>query len=289
MIGVIRLRVAGVSTMQMMKSSPSSFCRLPCVPRLARPFHQSVIYKQLNQQQPTPPPPPQQTQSQIEARLEAERARVDKLAKEREERQRYKNRTATYYAASLGIVFLALAFCAVPVYRAICQRTGWGGIPITDSTRFTPDKLIPVDTNKRIRVQFTCQSSGVLPWKFTPLQREVYVVPGETALAFYRAKNMSKEDIIGMATYSIIPENAAAYFNKIQCFCFEEQRLSAGEEVDMPVFFFIDPDFAKDPNMRGIDDVVLHYSFFKAAYSEGELSAVPSSRKVELKAELVQG
>lgn len=203
-------------------------------PYLARQFQQSTISKQLNEL----------SQAQNEAKLEAEKARLDKLTKEREERQRYKNRTATYYTTSLGIVFLALAFCAVPVYRAICQRTGWGGIPITDSTRFTPDKLVPVDTNKRIRVQFTCQSSGVLPWKFTPLQREVYVVPGETALAFYRAKNMSKEDIIGMATYSIIPENAAAYFNKIQCFCFEEQRLSAGEEVDMLVFFFIDPDFA---------------------------------------------
>ncbi|CCG23765.1 Cox11 cytochrome oxidase assembly protein [Candida orthopsilosis Co 90-125] len=275
MIGVIRLHTASLRTMQMAKIRPCQ--SLPKL-SLARSFHQSVIYKQLSQRQ---------NQPQNEAKLEAERARLDKLTQEREERQRYKNRTATYYTASLGIVFLALAFCAVPVYRAICQRTGWGGIPITDSSRFTPDKLIPVDTNKRIRVQFTCQSSGVLPWKFTPLQREVYVVPGETALAFYRAKNMSKEDIIGMATYSIIPENAAAYFNKIQCFCFEEQRLSAGEEVDMPVFFFIDPDFAKDPNMRSIDDVVLHYSFFKAAYSDGELSAVPTG-KLELKAEMVQ-
>ncbi|CAK9441174.1 uncharacterized protein LODBEIA_P50430 [Lodderomyces beijingensis] len=232
-----------------------------------RQLHRSST---LSQHQGQPP-------SHEELKLAHERARVDKLVKAREERQRYRNRTATYYAASLGIVFLALAFSAVPIYRAICQRTGWGGIPITDSSKFTPDKLIPVDTNKRIRVQFTCQSSGILPWKFTPLQREVYVVPGETALAFYRAKNMSKEDIIGMATYSITPENAAAYFNKIQCFCFEEQRLSAGEEVDMPVFFFIDPDFAKDPGMRNIDDIVLHYSFFKAAYSEGELAAVPAA------------
>ncbi|KAI5949921.1 COX11 [Candida jiufengensis] len=227
------------------------------------------------------------TNAPIINKLQAERDRLNKLIKEREERQKYRNRTATYYSASIAVLFLALAFSAVPIYRAICQRTGWGGIPITDSTKFTPDKLIPVDTNKRIRVQFTCQSSGILPWKFTPLQREVYIVPGETALAFYRAKNLSNEDIIGMATYSITPENAAAYFNKIQCFCFEEQRLSAGEEVDMPVFFFIDPDFAKDPGMRSIDDIVLHYSFFKAAYSDGELAAVPVVGKVEMKAELV--
>lgn len=101
-------------------------------------------------------------------------------------------------------------------------------------------------------------------------------MPGETALAFYKAKNVSKEDIIGMATYSVTPEQAAPYFNKIQCFCFEEQRLAAGEEVDMPVFFFIDPDFAKDPQMRNIDDIVLNYAFFKALYTDGELAAVPT-------------
>lgn len=200
-------------------------------------------------------------------------------AKAREEYVRLRNRTTINYATSFGIFFLSLAFAAVPLYRAICQRTGWGGIPITDQTLFTPDKVIPVDTNKRIRISFTCQSSGILPWKFTPQQKEVYVVPGETALAFYKAKNMSKEDIIGMATYSVTPEQTAQYFNKIQCFCFEEQRLSAGEEVDMPVFFFIDPEFAKDPNMRNIDDIVLHYTFFKAKYSEGELEAVPTGRE----------
>lgn len=200
-----------------------------------------------------------------------------RLEQEREKQRKYNMQTTTNYATSLGIFFLALAFAAVPLYRALCQRTGWGGVPITDGSRFTKDKVIPVDTNKKIRVSFTCQSSGILPWKFTPLQREVYLVPGETALAFYRAKNMSNEDIIGMATYSVSPEQAAGYFNKIQCFCFEEQRLAAGEEVDMPVFFFIDPDFAKDPSIRTIDDIVLHYSFFRAAYTDGELAAMPAS------------
>jgi cytochrome c oxidase assembly protein subunit 11 len=217
---------------------------------------------------------------QEQARL-AERRKLDEMQRLREARTKYRNTTATYYTASLGVLFLALAFGAVPLYRAICQRTGFGGVPITDSTKFTPDKLIPVDTNKRIKVQFTCQSSGILPWKFTPLQREVYIVPGETALAFYKAKNMSKEDIIGMATYSVTPDHVAPYFNKIQCFCFEEQRLSAGEEVEMPVFFFIDPEFAKDPAMRNIDDIVLHYSFFRASYSDGELAAIETERTKE--------
>ena len=114
------------------------------------------------------------------------------------------------------------------------------------------------------------------------------MLPGETALAFYKAKNCSKEDIIGVATYSVTPGQVAPYFSKIQCFCFEglfifllavgrlvnwadargggggvsEQKLNAGEEVDMPVFFFIDPDFLDDPQMRGIDTVTLSYTFF---------------------------
>lgn len=210
-----------------------------------------------------------------EEKNELLRQHYKNIRNEREARARMRNRSAAYYSASLGIFFLALSFAAVPVYRAICQRTGWAGTPITDNTKVSPDKVLPVDTNKRIRIQFTCQASGILPWKFTPQQREVYIVPGETALAFYKAKNMSKEDIIGMATYTVTPDQVAPYFNKIQCFCFEEQRLSAGEEVDMPVFFFIDPDFAKDPQMKNVEDVVLHYSFFKASYSDGELAAVP--------------
>lgn len=104
--------------------------------------------------------------------------------------------------------------------------------------------------------------SDVLPWKFYPEQREVRVLPGETALAFYKATNKSDKDIVGMATYSVTPGQASPYFSKIQCFCFEEQRLNAGETVDMPVFFFIDPDFVNDPAMRGIDTITLSYTFF---------------------------
>lgn len=104
-----------------------------------------------------------------------------------------------------------------------------------------------------------------MPWKFTPQQREVRVLPGETALAFYTATNKSTEDIIGVATYSVTPAQVAPYFSKIQCFCFEEQRLNAGETVDMPVFFFIDPDFVNDPTMTKIDTITLSYTFFSAS------------------------
>lgn len=187
-----------------------------------------------------------------------------------------------FYSTSVIIGFLALAYAAVPLYRAICQRTGFGGQPITDASRFTPDKLIPVDRKKRIRITFSSEVSSIMPWKFKPQQREVQVLPGETALAFYKAQNTSDRDIIGMATYSVVPERAAPYFSKIQCFCFEEQMLRAGEEVDMPVFFFIDPDFASDPACANINDIVLHYTFFKAQYDDnGVLTPVNQSELLE--------
>lgn len=109
---------------------------------------------------------------------------------------------------------------------------------------------------------FNASVSDVLPWKFTPQQREVRVLPGETALAFYTATNSSDQDIIGVATYSVTPAQVAPYFSKIQCFCFEEQRLNAGETVDMPVFFYLDPDLLTDLNMKGVETVTLNYTFF---------------------------
>lgn len=127
-------------------------------------------------------------------------------------------------------------------------------------------RLTPVTSAKRIRITFNGSVSDVLPWKFTPQQREVRVLPGETALAFYTATNKSKEDIIGVATYSVTPGQVAPYFSKIQCFCFEEQRLNAGETVDMPVFFYIDPEFVNDPTMRGIEQVTLSYTFFSKCF-----------------------
>ena len=93
------------------------------------------------------------------------------------------------------------------------------------------------------------------------------MLPGETALAFYTATNKSDTDIIGVATYSVTPAQMAPYFSKVQCFCFEEQRLNAGETVDMPVFFYLDPDLLTDMNTRKIETVTLSYTFFsKSAY-----------------------
>lgn len=114
-------------------------------------------------------------------------------------------------------------------------------------------------------VQFNADVADGMPWKFIPTQREVRVKPGESALAFYTAENRSSTPITGVSTYNVTPMKAAVYFNKIQCFCFEEQRLLPGEQIDMPVFFYIDPEFEIDPKMDGINNLILSYTFFKVS------------------------
>ncbi|KAJ1674276.1 Cytochrome c oxidase assembly protein cox11, mitochondrial, partial [Spiromyces aspiralis] len=162
---------------------------------------------------------------------------------------RRKNLNGILYSGAFLITFLGIAYAAVPLYRIFCKRTGFMGVPNTDVNIRDESTLRPLEDHRRLRIQFASQVSGALDWQFVPEQSAVSVVPGETALAFYRARNRSDKPVIGVATYNVVPEKAAQYFNKIQCFCFDEQKLDPGEEIDMPVFFFIDPSFAEDPWM----------------------------------------
>ncbi|CAG8470945.1 9640_t:CDS:2 [Ambispora gerdemannii] len=174
------------------------------------------------------------------------------------------------YTTAILVSVVGFTYASVPLYRMFCQATGFSGTPNTsDTSRFSADRLIPAENSRRIKVTFNADTSVALQWQFIPQQREVRVLPGETALAFYTAKNLSDQDIIGIATYNVTPMKVGQYFNKIQCFCFEEQKLRAGEQVDMPVFFFLDPEFANDPLMRDVDT---------ARYDNGKLEPVPVSR-----------
>ncbi|KAG2217932.1 hypothetical protein INT45_004059 [Circinella minor] len=178
------------------------------------------------------------------------------------------NVSAGMYAAAIFISMLGLSYAAVPLYRLFCASTGYSGTPVTDANRFAKDRLVPLNEQRRIRITFESNTSDSLPWSFKPELREIYVVPGETALTFYKAKSKAKDDIVGIATYNVTPYRAGSYFNKIQCFCFEEQRLASGEDVDMPVFFFIDPDFLDDPYMKDVNTITLSYTLFNAKYAK---------------------
>ncbi|KAK9869046.1 hypothetical protein WJX84_007753 [Apatococcus fuscideae] len=117
--------------------------------------------------------------------------------------------------------------------------------------------------NCPLTISFNANVIDGMPWKFIPTQRTIKVMPGQSALAFYTAHNLSDKSVTGVSTYNVAPQQAGQYFNKIQCFCFEEQRLRPGEKIDMPVFFYVDPEFAQDAKMRGIRHLTLSYTFFQ--------------------------
>lgn len=153
-----------------------------------------------------------------------------------------------------------------------CQATGYGGTA-NESNLGGGEALVglhAVGGSRLLTIEFTSDVSPNLAWKFEPAQRFVRVQPGETALAFYEATNSHAEPITGISTYNVSPQKAGLYFHKIQCFCFEEQRLLSGETIDMPVFFYIDPDFADDPKMDDVNTVTLSYTFFKSSNQEFE-------------------
>lgn len=117
--------------------------------------------------------------------------------------------------------------------------------------------------NQPISINFCAEIANDLPWELKPTISKMIVYPGDTALTFYLAHNLSNDAITGVATYNVLPAKAGIYFNKIQCFCFEEQRLKGNEYVELPILFFIDTEFLTDPKMKDIDTITLYYTFFK--------------------------
>lgn len=151
---------------------------------------------------------------------------------------------------------IGLAYASVPLYRIFCQVTGFGGTPQTA-------EVSNAVTDVPIKVRFDANVDKKLPWQFEPVQREVTVNIGEESLVFYRAKNVGDKPVTGTATFNVTPLKAGEYFVKIDCFCFEEQILQPGEEVDMPVTFFVDPSILDDKNVQDVKTITLSYSFFE--------------------------
>jgi len=215
------------------------------------------------------------TSSHILKRFSSTNKEFERLFKEFVREQKNRRMNIALYMSSMAILMLGLTYASVPLYKMFCEATGFDGIikKIDDDeeTILSTVRQLSTRINDKlplIRVHFSSTPSSLLPWIFEPVQTEISLKPGETALAFYRAKNESNRPIIGIATYNVQPSQAAFYFNKIQCFCFEEQRLEPDEEIDMPVFFYIDPDFVRDPNLQVVHDISLSYTFFESKGTE---------------------
>lgn len=168
---------------------------------------------------------------------------------------------------TLGVVFgmIGLSFASVPLYRMICQVTGWGGTTQMVEAN-TSDKIY----DREITVRFNTDVAQGMPWEFKPELRSVPVKVGQDGLISFVAKNLSDAPVTGTAVYNVTPLKVAKYFYKTQCFCFGEQTLQPGQMQHMPVTFFVDPSIMQDRDMDDVKTITLSYSFFRHGTQELE-------------------
>ena len=174
------------------------------------------------------------------------------------------------------VVFMGgLAWASVPLYDWFCRVTGFGGTPLTSTD--SPDVIL----ERTVNVRFDASIERDMPWEFRPVEREMEIRIGETGLAFYEAYNPTNRPIAGSAAFNVFPYEAGVFFTKIACFCFEEQRLLPGETVEMPVFFFIDPEILDDPQVSYVRSVTLSYTFFQTDEDDDDEDDGDDGDKVE--------
>ncbi len=161
-------------------------------------------------------------------------------------------------ASSLAVGMTGLGYASVPLYRMFCAATGLGGT----TQRATNDAPGAVRSGKQISVRFDANQAPNLPWVFAPEKSVDTFTIGARDLAFYKAKNLSGRPVTGRAVFNVSPSQAGKYFNKIQCFCFTEQTLKPGQEVRMPVVFYVDPAILNDKSAQDISEITLSYTFY---------------------------
>lgn len=159
--------------------------------------------------------------------------------------------------AVLGAM-IGLTAYAPTAYRLFCAATGFAGTPQRANS------YSGSASERTVKVRFDANVAPGMPWRFEPVQREVKVHLGEQQLVFFTAENLSDRTIAGRAAFNVTPETSGAYFTKIQCFCFDDERLDAHQKVDMPVVFFVDPALANDADLSDLDTITLSYTFFRS-------------------------
>jgi cytochrome c oxidase assembly protein subunit 11 len=170
-----------------------------------------------------------------------------------------KRRTAIV-SAVVVLAMAGAAFAAVPLYKRFCELTGFDGT--VRKAEAAPTQVL----DKTLVIRFDANVRGV-PWDFAPDQTSQTVKIGKTGLAFFHVKNTSKKPVTAHAAYNVVPESAAKYFEKLQCFCFTDQTLQPGQSADFPVVYFVDPKYATDPDTKNEPDVTLSYTFFPVGAS----------------------
>jgi cytochrome c oxidase assembly protein subunit 11 len=165
------------------------------------------------------------------------------------------NRRLVVKLLLLTVAMFGFGYALVPLYSVFCQLTGLNGT--TGRADAEAVQASQIDSTRWVTVEFTGQVMGNLPWEFRPLQKKVRMHPGDSAVIKYYARNLADETIIGRAVPSVAPGRAASHFKKIECFCFSQQKLKAGESEEMPVRFLLQHDLPKD-----VTTLTLSYAFY---------------------------
>ena len=168
------------------------------------------------------------------------------------------NARTGFMAAAIAVAMVGVGFAAVPLYKVFCQVTGFDGttMRVSEAQAATVQAI-----DKTVVIRFDANQRG-LPWEFRPEHPTDTVSIGARDMSIFIAKNLSSQPITGTATFNVTPALAGKYFNKIQCFCFTEQRLEAGQQVRMPVLYYVDPKIMTDPETKDIEEITLSYTFF---------------------------
>jgi cytochrome c oxidase assembly protein subunit 11 len=160
------------------------------------------------------------------------------------------------------IIMAGFGYALVPLYRKICEVTGISqGRTVTEAIANTQ-----VDASRLVTVEFVASTNLQMPWQFEPLERFIKVHPGELARVIYRVVNKTDRDMVGQAVASYGPADAGKYLNKLECFCFKQQSLHAGEAREMPVVFRISADIPTD-----MQTLTLSYTFFDVKANNVEI------------------
>ena len=177
--------------------------------------------------------------------------------------------------ALLVLSMAGLSFAAVPLYRLYCQVTGYQG------TTQKAEKASDIVLDRVVKVHFDANTAAELPWTFEPMQSSLEVKVGENTLAFYKATNNSDKPTTGTAVFNVTPDSVGSHFNKVQCFCFTEQRLEPGQSIEMAVSFFVDPAFVTDEETKNLSELTLSYAFYplpEPRKKEGQAAAASSGK-----------
>jgi cytochrome c oxidase assembly protein subunit 11 len=170
-------------------------------------------------------------------------------------------------------VMVGMAYAAVPFYNWFCRTTGFAGTPQTASAG--PGRTL----ERRLEIRFDANVTGGLPWRFEPEQASIDVRVGEVVTVLFTAVNESARETVGQASYNVSPSTVGAYFSKINCFCFTEQRLKAGERREMPVVFFVDPTLVEDAEQADLTSITLSYTMYPVRQPDKPVAANAPAQK----------